>query len=54
MEENETDVPETANEFEIFDRVISIISSAAALTDGLPFHQTAAVDAVKTDHPKNQ
>jgi hypothetical protein len=48
MEENEAEVAETANEFEIFDRVISIISSAAALTDGLPFHQTAAVDAVKT------
>jgi hypothetical protein len=48
MEENEAEVAETANEFEIFDNVISIISSAAALTDGLPFHQTAAVDAVKT------
>jgi len=34
MEENEAEVTETANEFEIFDRVISIISSAAALTDG--------------------
>jgi hypothetical protein len=48
MEENEAEVAETANEFEIFDNVISIISSAAALTNGLPFHQTAAVDAVKT------
>ena len=48
MEENEAEVAETANEFEIFDNFISIISSADALTNGLPSHQTAAVNAVKT------